>query len=58
MCGSTCFGRLSAHVREHTTALANLWFYRWRVAVKLEVASALYAPDDGRGGARNMLNHT
>jgi len=26
--------------------------------VKPEVPSAVYAPDDGRGDARNMLSHT
>jgi len=27
-------------------------------AVKPEAPSAVYAPDDGRGGARNILSHT
>ena len=26
MCGSTCFGRLSAHLQEHTTALGASGF--------------------------------
>ena len=28
------------------------------LTVKLEAPSAVYAPDDGRRGARNMLSHT
>ena len=42
----------------------SLWFYRWREAagallvVVCQVLVQLYAPDDGRGDARNMLSHT
>ena len=81
MCGSTCFGCLSAHYQESTTALGASGFYRWSVVVAAllvmvwqtttnNAATAmlqrqnqrllmqLYAPDDGRGSARNMLSHT
>jgi len=33
ICGSTCFGRLSTHHQELTTALGASGFYRWSVAV-------------------------
>jgi len=49
----------------------SLWFYRWSVVVsallvhdqqrskvKSEAVNTVFAPDDGRGGARNMLNDT
>ena len=33
MCGSTCFGCLSAHYQESTTALGASGFYRWSVVI-------------------------
>jgi hypothetical protein len=36
--------------------ISSLWFYRWSVVVA--AANAVYAPDDGRESARNMLSHT
>jgi len=58
MCGSTCFGRLPAHHQEHTTALgaSGLTVAEQRLSQRLLVQ--LYAHDDGRGDARNMLSHT
>jgi len=70
MCGSTFFGRLAARHQEHTTALGaslltvgekwleRCWSSRFSPTVKPEAPNALYAPDDGRGDARNMLSHT
>jgi hypothetical protein len=65
-CGSTCFGRLPAHHQEHTTALGTSGFttgeqrpercWSWSGQVRLLVQ--LYALDEGRGNARNMLSHT
>jgi hypothetical protein len=64
MCGSTCFGRLSAHHQEHATTLGasgftveekrldRCWSWSGRLLVQL------YANDDGRGDTRNMLSHT
>jgi len=42
---------------------SSLWFYRWSMVVAaattmLQLLMQLYAPDDGRGSARNMLSHT
>ena len=63
---STCFGRLHAHHQELTTALTASGF----TVGALVVAALLvvvwpvnrpdhdHAPDDGRGGARNMLSDT
>jgi len=53
MCGSTCFGRLLAHHQEHTTALGASGF----TVGEQRLLVQLYAPDDGRGDARNMLSH-
>jgi hypothetical protein len=58
MCGSSCFGRLPAHHQEYTTALgaSGLTASLQRLSQRLLVQ--LYAPDDKRGDARNMLSHT
>jgi len=53
MCGSTCFERHPAYHQEHTTALGASG-----ITVRERLLVQLYAPDDGRGDARNMLNHT
>jgi len=67
MCGSTCFGRLSAHHQERTTALGvsgftfgawrleRCWSWPGRLCVMRKLRSA---PDDGRRGSQNMLSHT
>ena len=75
MCGSTYFGRLSAHHQERTTALGASGFTVGALLVVVwqtttnnaptttlqwqnqRLLMQLYASDDGRRGARNMLCH-
>jgi hypothetical protein len=70
MCDSTCFGRLPAHYQEHTAALEASGFtvgeqrlerccsWSGQTATNQSLLVQLYAPDDGRGDARNALSHT
>ena len=49
-----CSVMVGADLLDHDQQRCN----RHIPTVKPEAPSAVYAPDDGRGGARNMLSHT
>jgi len=55
MCGSAHFGHPPAHHQEHTTALGASGFTVGEQRLE-RCWLWLYAPDDGRGDARNMLS--